>query len=243
MKNRLFLSVLMMTCATLLNAQDLTVPESILNELQTKKIPVNEDKKDTMVFKVVYPDDYDSTKTYPVLLGLSGGNQGEDIVNYCYAAWFKSELFKNYLTIMPINNNHKNLMYYSSEDIKMMLRSIKDNFQTAGENWVIVGTSNGGRATFNFISEDPALFQGAIVIPGILDDPKEVNSAWGHLKIILAYGEKDSKDWIKGAQQAKSSLSTFVNSVQTIVLKEQGHILPLDFDLDFVYKRYFEKDK
>lgn len=240
MKTRIFLSLFIAT-TTILNAQKLTVPDSILKDLHTLIIPHFNNSEDTFVFKVVYPSQYDSTKTYPVMLGLSGGNQTEVIVNYCYAAWFKSDYFKNHLTILPVNNNDKNLKEYSPREINSILTTIKHNFPVSSNNWVIVGTSNGGRATFNFITEDPALFQGLLVIPGNISNKANINKSWSHLKIILAYGDQDNVDWIKNTEMAKNELSQFTDNVQIVVLKGQGHILSIDFDIDFVYKHYFEK--
>lgn len=242
MRNRFFLSLIIATLTTSINAQHLAVPDSILNELHTIKISTDTILKDSLFFKVVYPVNYDSTKTYPVLLGLSGGDQKEVIVDYCYAAWFKSNYFDNYITILPVCDSSKNLLYYDSDDINNMLNTIKDNFRVTTKDWIIVGTSNGGRAAFNFIAEDPELFEGGIVIPGVIEDSVEINDSWKDLTIVLAYGDKDEDDWIKGAEKTKNRLSTYVKNVQTIILKEQGHILLIDFDIDIIYKKYFDQN-
>lgn len=241
MRNQIILFLILSICTRTLNAQNLSVPDSILNELTTIKIPVENFVEDSLIFKVVYPNNYDANKTYPVLLGLSGGNQNEKIVNYCYAAWFKSDYFKNHITILPVNKKGKNLLHYSKNDINNTLTTIKKNFHVTNKNWIVAGTSNGGQATFNFISEDPSLFEGGIVIPGALGDSVNVDNSWKHLNIILAYGSKDSDDWAKGSKKTKKTLSKYVNNVKLLKLKGQGHILPIDFDIDSVYKIYFKK--
>lgn len=243
MKKRILLCLFIVAFTTILKAQKLSVPDSILNELQTVKVLNVKYPKDSLTFKVVYPDHYDSSKTYPVLLGLSGGNQSEAIVNYCYAAWFRSDYFNNHIMILPVNKNKKNLLHFSKGEIVGILKSIKGNFKVSKKDWIIVGTSNGGMATFNFISEEPNLFEGGIVIPGALrTESAELSKSWSHLRIILAYGDKDEEDWIKGSKQSKEILSEYVKSVETLVLEGQGHILPIDFDIDFVYKKYFENN-
>ena len=234
MRIRFFLSLLIAIFTTTLQGQKLAVHDSILTDLHVIKVPTDTMLKDSLFFKVVYPDNYDSTKSYPVLLGLSGGNQTEAIVNYCYAAWFKSSYFTNYITILPVNDSGKNLLHYSQVDIQDMLVNIKNNFPVTHKNWIIAGTSNGGVAAFNFIAREPTLFEGAIVIPGVLEDSVVINSSWKDLKIILAYGNKDSKDWIKGAKKSNKTLSTYVKCVETVVLKGQGHILPIGFNIDII---------
>lgn len=239
MKNRILLSLFITIFTTVISAQSLTVADSILSEIQTKTI-VDSNKEDTLVFKIAYPTNYDSTKTYPVLLGLSGGNQNEAIVNYCYAAWFRSDYFHNHITIMPVNSKGKNLLHYTQEEIVNVLNAIKNNFQTTANNWIIVGTSNGGRATFNFIAQEPALFEGGILIPGSIGKTVEINKDWSHMKFVLAYGEKDSEGWIKGTEYTKEVLTKYTPKIETIVLKGQGHILPIEYNLDFVYQQYFQ---
>ena len=239
MKSRLMIFFIFTIFSTILVAQNLSVPDSILVELRTKKVLDLKNPQYPFIFQVVYPEHYDATKTYPILLGLSGGNQSKAIVNYCYAAWFKSNYFKDYLTILPVNTNGKNLANYSQNDIRNMLSAIKNNFQVTTKNWIVSGTSNGGVATFNFVAEDPTLFQGIIVTPGKIQKQVKIKNSWKHLKVILAYGEKDADYWIKGTEMTEKMLSKHVKDVHTVVLKEQGHILPLDFDIDFVYKNYF----
>ena len=85
----------------------------------------------------MYPQNYDAKKSYPVLLGLSGGNQSSAIVDFCYAAWFKSDYFKNYLTIMPVNSSSKSMDNYTSDEIQNLLSIVKNNFKTDTGQWVI----------------------------------------------------------------------------------------------------------
>jgi predicted esterase len=240
MKIRIVLSLIIALFSNILYAQKLTIPDSILSELNTKVIYSENDKSDSAIFSVAYPANYDSTKTYPVLLALSGGNQSEKIVNYCYAAWFRSKYFKDYITILPINSKDKNLMLYSPEDIHTMVATIKRNFRVTKKNWIIAGTSNGGRATFKFIAANPRIFGGGIVMPGQLEDTIDINKSWKHLNILLAYGDQDDKDWIEATAMMKEKLSKSVKKTHVIVLEGQGHILPIEFDIDVVYKTYFE---
>ena len=71
--------------------QDLRIPDSISKEMTSLELSFEGQSR---LFKVVMPMDYDSTKSYPVFLGLSGGNQTKRIVDYCYAAWFRNDVFK-----------------------------------------------------------------------------------------------------------------------------------------------------
>jgi predicted esterase len=227
---------LLITISFRVFSQDLSVPDSIKNELQIREYVV---ASDTFSFQIVYPKNYDSTKTYPVYLALSGGNQSLEIVNYCYAAWFKSDNFDNYYTVLPIANKGGNLRDYTAEKIKNLYISVQNNLNVSSNNWILGGTSNGGVATFNFLSVNPKLFAGAIVMPGVMTEKIVVTDDWKHLKILLAFGTKDSKHWQKGVKTTQKRLKNKVKSIQTFKMKGQGHILPLSYNIDLVYHTYF----
>jgi predicted esterase len=221
--------------------QNLEVPDSIKNELKEKIFYNNKSTLDTIAFKIVYPTNYDSTKTYPVFLCFSGGNQSESIVNYCYAVWFRSHYFKNYITILPVNRKKKNLKNYFPTEIEQTIKTIQSNFRVTSSNWIIAGTSNGGAAAYNFVSENPTLYKALIVIPGSIGKTIEVNKKWKHLTCILAYGDKDDQEWISASREAKLVLDGKVKKVCLVVLEGQEHILPLGFNINLVYDSYFKK--
>ena len=243
MKSFILFTTLLLLGMTKTYCQDLSVPDSILSELNTVRLINHDDQKDTLTFKIVFPKDYNATKNYPVLLCLSGGSQSEAIVDYCYAAWFKSAYFKNYLSILPVSKKGKNLRNASNKDILAIVNTIKNNYKTSNSNWIVAGTSNGGVASFEFAAVSPKLYGGIIVAPGVLDSNIVLNDDWKHLKIVLAYGEKDTEGWIENSLKTKKRMRPFVRRVSSIVLEGQGHILPIDFDIDKVYRAYFNKKK
>ncbi|NOQ74173.1 MAG: hypothetical protein GQ574_19350 [Crocinitomix sp.] len=219
-------------------SQELVVSEEILSELETVQI-----KSDTTTytFRVAYPDNYNPDKEYKCFLGLSGGDQSMKIVNYCYAAWFRSGYFKEYITILPVvvpANDTTNLRDYGTPKIENLLDVINENFRLKPQ-WLIAGTSNGGNAAFNFVAGFPSHFEGVIVAPGEVTAAMEPGELWSHLKVIIAYGTEDSKYWIKASKRSAKLLKKVVKSVQLIPLKGQGHILPVAFNVDKMYDPYF----
>ena len=192
-------------------------------------------KTDTVELQIVFPKDYDSTTNYPVYLALSGGNQSIDIVNYCYAAWFESSYFNNSITILPIAKKNSNLKNYTTSEIDNILKSIALNFKVTDNSWILGGTSNGGRAAFNFLNLHPTLFNTVIVMPGIINKSNTINSNISHVRFLLAYGTNDDKDWIKGTKRSKRLLKNKAHSVKIIPLKGMGHIFPISFDVNLIY--------
>lgn len=230
-----FLSI----CAIFGYAQDLTVPEEILDELETVLVQTEED---TFTFRVAYPHDYNPEKEYKCFIGLSGGAQSMEIVNYCYAAWFRSGYFRAYYTILPVvQSDTVNFRDYDKERIDRLLSAINEEFRLK-PNWLIAGTSNGGVAAFNFVAAFPDRFEGIITAPGTLEEI-EPNAGWGHLKVVLCYGDKDHPDWIKEVKGTAKKLKKIVTSLKVIPLKGQGHILPIKFNVDKMYDPYFLDSK
>ena len=226
----LFLTPLFSMAQTL----DLTVPDDILAELQTKTVELG---PRSFQFKVKYPANYDAMKRYPIFLALPGGNQAENIAEYCYAAWFRSPHFDDYYTIIPFGDT-KNLKDYEVKDINMMFTAINMEFNCKATPWVLGGTSNGGAAAFSFVAAKPAQFEGVITIPGGLGSNTPTDD-WSHLRVLLAYGSEDVKPWINAAEEGAQALEGRVLAVEKMPLVGQGHILPLDFDLETIYQAYF----
>ena len=216
-------------------AQDLSVSEEILNELETV---ILYSEVDTFTFRVAFPKNYDPKKEYKCFLGLSGGNQSLKIVNYCYAAWFRSGYFVDYITVLPVVTDTLNFRDYSNEKIEGLLKIINKNYRV-NPKWLIAGTSNGGVAAFNFVAAFPEKFEGIIVAPGKISDAIQPTEKWSHLKVILACGDKDDPKWIKATKKSAKKIKKIVRSVKLVPLKGQGHILPIKFNADKMYDPYF----
>jgi predicted esterase len=231
-----FLFIILFAFLSLAYGQDLTVDEEILNELETVVI---ETETDTITLRVAYPDQYDKNKEYSCLLGLSGGNQTKKIVNYCYAAWFRSGYFNDYMTILPVvERDTIQFDDYPPERIENMLSAINEHFRLK-EKWLIAGTSNGGDAAFQFVNVAPDRFEGIITAPGTITASVEPTSEWSHLKVVLCYGELDAKKWIQDVKLTHKTLKKIVSQIKLIKLEGQGHILPVSFNADKMYDPYF----
>ncbi len=216
--------------------QDLTVPQEILDELETVVVAIDQD---TFLFRVAYPKNYDKTKEYKCFVGFSGGEQTLAIVNYCYPAWFRSGYLTNYITVLPVANRDTiNFKAYSDERYERLYRAINETFRVS-PSWLVAGTSDGGIAAFNFVAAFPDRFEGIITAPGKLTDSIVVDENWKHLKVVLAYGELDDKKWIKAVKATAKRLKKSVNTLTLVPLKGQGHILPIKFNIDKIYDPYF----
>jgi predicted esterase len=217
-------------------AQNLTVPQEILDEMELDSIKVNDTLN--LVFSVVKPQTAQS-EAWPVALCLSGGNQAAAIVNYCYAAWFRTNKFPNYLLIIPHNLNGKNLRELSDEEIKLMVATIEENYTVKKNEWLIFGSSNGGLATFNFLNLDPGRYRGAVTMPGGMFELGP-NEEWSHLNILLAIGTEDSEMWREEVLKTEKKLKRMIKGVKVFEMEDMPHILPLDYDIELVYQAFLD---
>jgi len=216
--------------------QKFEVPDSILNNVKSKQFEYT--YKAEFNYKIIYPTDYDSLKTYRVFLGLSGGNASEQIVNYCYYTLFDSKYLDDYITVLPLGPSGRSLAETGSTEINLLITDIMRTHKVTKHNWIVAGTSMGGYASFNFAHARPELFEGIITFPGGLRFeviPKE----WVNYKVLLAAGELDEANWISKNETTKSKLEGKVRSVETFIIKGQEHIISPDYDIDLVYSKYF----
>jgi enterochelin esterase-like enzyme len=220
--------------------QKFEVPDSILNGVESRQFEYTYTAK--FDYKVIYPTNYDSLTTYKVLLGLSGGNANEQIVNYCYYTLFDSKYFDNYITILPLGPSGRPLTDLDSTEINLLISDIMKSEKVTNHNWIVAGTSMGGFAAFNFAYARPELFEGIITFPGGLRTEK-VSKKWTNYKVLLAVGELDEANWTSLNESTKSKLEGNVKSVETFIMKEQDHIVSPDYDIDKIYSKYFTKKK
>ncbi len=216
------------------------VPDSILNDVESRQFEYTFTAK--FDYKIIYPTNYDSLKSYKVLLGLSGGNANEVIVNYCYYTLFDSKYFENYITILPLGPFGRPLTELDSTEINLLISDIMKTQKVTNHSWIVAGTSMGGFASFNFAFARPELFEGIITFPGGLKVDK-VSEKWKNYKILLAVGEFDEADWTALNESTKSKLEGKVKSVETFIIEGQGHIITPEYDIDKVYRKYFGMKK
>ena len=234
--NKLLYIVILICLSFKCFGQNFDVPSYILDNLESRQFEYTYTAK--FNYKVVYPANFDSLATYKVLLGLSGGNASEKIVNYCYYTLFDSDYFDNYITIMPLGPSGKSLADMDSTEINRLIYKITENHNVTTDNWIVAGTSMGGYAAFNFANARPELFEGIITFPGGFRN-QEISDKWKNYKVLLAVGEVDEERYITLNEKTKAKLEGNVKSVETFTIKGQGHIIAPAYDIDQIYSKYF----
>lgn len=187
---------------------------------------------------VLFPENYSDEEQYPVFIGLAGGAQSHAIVQFSASTYFNSEFFKDYIRIIPINTNNHNFKDYSSDDINDFIEGIRDYFNVTNSNWAIGGVSNGGKAAFNFVTQNPLLYLYVASFPGGIFE-NEPNNEWSHLKIVLANGKKDGDSWLLESKATYEKLLPIVYSIDIMVISGQNHTLSATYDINEIYSKLF----
>lgn len=223
---------------------DLSVPDTIVKELNNKVIQL--DSVTRIMYKMVFPKDYNPAKRYPVFMGLSGGPATSPVVDYCYYTMFRSKLLDGYIKILPVAPEGKSLRDVGPNWIKRFINALPHYELATDDHWIIAGTSNGGVAAFNFIQSKPKVFSKLVVMPGVVAIPKSKSlpAVWSSYKMLLAVGSEDSPEWKQGVDKSYNILKTHVfqsnpENVKKIVMQGQGHIVKPGYDIDQVYKVLF----
>ncbi len=234
----LFFLMIFLTSAVISFSQAFTIPQEIKDE-QTKKEFVYNGTK--YAYKVVYPRFYDSTKKYPALIGLSGGLADGRVIDLCYGVYFRADNIQaKYITIMPFAKEEFTLKDFTEEDFKNLTELVKQKENVTENNWLAAGTSHGGNAAFNYARYFPELFEGIVVMPGMLTFDKYPEK-WKEYTVVLAIGESENEDWKEHHKVAMTKLKGEVNNLIEIVMENQFHIAMPSYDISKLYEPFMKE--
>lgn len=184
------------------------------------------------------PENFSHNELYPVFMGFSGGEQSMETAKYSADIFFSSKFFNDYISIVPINTNNHNFKDYSSAEMTSLIEEVSKRHNVSNKGWAVAGISNGGKAAYNFVSNNPLLYDKVATFPGGLFDNKPLEN-WAHLKIVLANGKKDGYSWLQESKSSYEKLTSVVKKVEIMVISGQKHILSPDYNMDEIYSKLF----
>ncbi len=126
----------------------------------------------TVQYKVVLPDGYDATKTYPGIIALGGGPQTMNTVNGILTRNFQAEAEKRgYIVVAPAAPDG-DLFFEGGERIfPEFLKMILADYKIRDGKFHIAGPSNGGIASFHVAAANPQYFLSVTAFPGYMWEP------------------------------------------------------------------------
>lgn len=151
----------------------------------------------TVHYKVVLPNRYDASKSYPAVLVLGGGPQTMNTVDGALTRNFRTEAEKRGYIVIGVAAPDGRLFFEGGERIfpeflKMMLADYKID----GGKFHIAGPSNGGIAAFHVAAANPQYFLSVTAFPGYLWQPSPSRlQAISNMCVFMYVGENDEYRW------------------------------------------------
>ena len=177
-----------------------------------------------VTYKLVLPDGYEPSKTYPLVLVFTGGPQTLQIATSTVEAdWRKEAERRGYIVVAPASPNGE--LFFEGADrifpafLDQMLRDYRVG------NVHVAGHSNGGLSAFHIAAKFPMYFTTVIGYPGLLDGgDRALAGAIKDKCLFMHVGERD--DGWKGAMEDEArELASRGFRIRIAVEKNQLHRL------------------
>jgi len=179
-----------------------------------------------VTYKVVLPDGFDPSRTYPAVLVFTGGPQTLQIATSTVEAdWRREAERRGYIVISPASPNGE-LFFEGADRIfpEFLDRVLRDYHVTNG-TMHIAGHSNGGLSAFHVAARFPKYFTTVTGYPGLLDGPDTARAdALKDKCLFMHVGDRDS-GWMSGMQDEARDLAKRGFRIRITVEKNQVHRL------------------
>ncbi len=151
----------------------------------------------TVHYKVVLPDGYDATKTYPAIIALGGGPQTMNTVDGILARNFRAEAEKRgYIVVAPAAPDGELFFENGARIFPEFLKMILSDYKIQDGKFHIAGVSNGGIASLHIAAANPQYFLSATAFPGYMWQPTPAKlHAISKMCVFMYVGENDEYRW------------------------------------------------
>jgi poly(3-hydroxybutyrate) depolymerase len=151
----------------------------------------------TVHYKVVLPDGYEPTKTYPAILALGGGPQTMNTVDTILNRNFRSEAEKRgYIVVAPAAPDGHLFFEDGARIFPEFLKTILAGYKIKDGKFHIAGVSNGGIAALHVAAGNPQYFLSVTAFPGYMWEPSTAKlQAIAKMCVFMYVGELDPYMW------------------------------------------------
>ena len=189
---------------------------------QTKKVA-----DVTVHYKVVLPDGYDATKTYPGIIALGGGPQTMNTVDGILSRNFRAEAEKRgYIVVAPAAPDGDLFFEDGARIFPEFLKMILADYRIQDGKFHVAGPSNGGIAAFHVAAANPQYFLSVTAFPGYMWEPTPAKlQAISKMCVFMYVGENDEYRWHPEMQREAEFLRAKGTVARYTVEKGQPHRL------------------
>jgi predicted esterase len=211
-----------LTAAVVISLVALALPARA--DVQEKTITVG---RLTVHYKVVLPNGYDPTKTYPGIIALGGGPQTMNTVDGVLNRNLRVEAEKRgYIVVAPAAPDGQ--LFFESGDriFPDFLKQILADYKIEGGKFHIAGPSNGGIAAMHVAAANPQYFRSVTAFPGYLWEPTTAKlQALSKICVFMYVGENDEYRWHDEMKREAEFLRSKGDIARYTVEKGQPHRL------------------
>jgi predicted esterase len=211
-----------LTAAVVISLVALVLPARA--DVQEKTITVG---RLTVHYKVVLPNGYDPTKTYPGIIALGGGPQTMNTVDGVLNRNLRVEAEKRgYIVVAPAAPDGQ--LFFESGDriFPDFLKRILADYKIEGGKFHIAGPSNGGIAAMHVAAANPQYFRSVTAFPGYLWEPTTAKlQALSKICVFMYVGENDEYRWHDEMKREAEFLRSKGDIARYTVEKGQPHRL------------------
>jgi poly(3-hydroxybutyrate) depolymerase len=181
----------------------------------------------SLTYKVVLPNGYDASRTYPVILVFTGGAQQLRGAESTLTTDWRSEAERRgYVVISPGTPNGSLFFEDADRVFPEFLDQILRDYRARGGKLHVAGHSNGGLSAFHVATKFPAYFTTVTGYPGLLDGQPSPSSllALKPLCLFMHVGDRDT-GWMSAMQQQADRLKAQGYRISFTIEKGQEHRL------------------
>jgi poly(3-hydroxybutyrate) depolymerase len=181
----------------------------------------------TVRYKVVLPDGYDATKTYPGIIALGGGPQTMNTVDRILSRNFQAEAEKRgYIVVAPAAPGGQLFFEGGARIFPEFLEMILADYKIQDRKFHIAGPSNGGIASFHIAAANPRYFLSVTAFPGYMWNPSPAKlQAISKMCVFMYVGEDDPYRWHSEMKRESEFLRANGTLARYAVEKGQPHRL------------------
>ena len=180
----------------------------------------------TIEYALVAPAGFERGATYPVLLALPPGGQGQEEVDAGLDRYWEAEaLSRGWAVVSPAAPGE--LFFEGAERyLPELLDDVRRFVEPEGGAFHLAGISNGGLSAFRIALDEPELFRSLLVLPGFPPRAEDFDrlDELVDIPVALYVGENDS-DWRAEAERTAAELERLGGEVTLVVSPGEGHIL------------------
>lgn len=176
--------------------------------------------------KVVLPDGFEPSRTYPLVLVFTGGPQTLQIATSTVENdWRREAERRGYIVVSPASPNGELFFEGADRIFPSFLDQLLRDYHIKGGTMHVAGHSNGGLSAFHVAVRYPKYFSTVTGYPGLLDGPDTARADVLKDKCLFMHvGDRDP-GWMPAMQEQAKDLAKRGFRIRIAVEKDQVHRL------------------